>query len=247
MEDNKEYHIGLASGEIPPLVLMPGDPDRSRSIAEKFFDNPVELARKREYWSFKGEWKGVPVAVCSTGIGCPSAAIAIEELIRVGCTTFVRVGTAGAINPSLTAGDLVVLTGAVRDDGTSIQYVPIEFPAVADSTLVSALSTAAKARGARYYVGIGHSKDAFYSEYPELVTDPDRMKRRWDAYRKSGVLATEMESSVLFILGQLRKVRVGTICVIVGEPIENEEKIVGKPSLDDLVSVALDALISVGK
>ncbi|MDF1540283.1 MAG: nucleoside phosphorylase, partial [Candidatus Thorarchaeota archaeon] len=139
LESDREYHIDIATGEIPPLVLLPGDPDRSRLIAEHFFDNPQEIAKKREYWSFKGTYKGVPVAVCSTGIGCPSAAIAIEELIRVGCHTFVRVGTAGAINPSLGAGDIVIFSGSVRDDGTSKQYAPIEYPAVADPVLLSAL------------------------------------------------------------------------------------------------------------
>jgi uridine phosphorylase len=220
MSDEREYHIGIASGEIPPLVLLPGDPDRARLIAEQFFDNPVEIAKKREYWSFKGEYRGVPVAVCSTGIGCPSAAIAIEELIKVGCT------------------------GAVRDDGTSKQYVPVEYPALADPALFIALEKAARDRGAKHRVGVGHSKDAFYSEHPGLVADPARMKARWDTLRRINVLATEMEAAALFVIGQLRGVSVGAACVIIGEPIENETKIVGKPPLDDLVTIALDAITS---
>jgi uridine phosphorylase len=243
MEDDKEYHIDIAPGEIPELVLLPGDPDRSRLIAEQFFDNPVEVAKKREYWSFKGTYKGVPVGVCSTGIGCPSAAIAIEELVKVGCKVFVRVGTAGAIKSDLEAGDVIIFTGAVRDDGTSRQYVPLEFPAVADPEVVIALTEAADKRGVKYYAGIGHSKDSFYSEYPDLVANPEAMREHWESMKRANVLATEMESAALFVIGHLRGVKVGTICVIVGENIEKEAKIVGKPPLDDLVTIALDAMI----
>jgi len=244
MQHNKEYHIDIAPGEMPELVLLPGDPDRSRLIAEQFFDNPVEVARKREYWSFKGTYNGVPVGVCSTGIGCPSAAIAIEELVKAGCRVFIRVGTAGAINPDLKAGDVIIFTGSVRDDGTSRQYVPLEFPAVADLEVTMGLMAAAKKRDAKYYVGIGHSKDSFYSEYPEFVANPEAMREHWESLKKANVLATEMESAALFVIGHLRGVKVGTICVIVGESIDKEAKIVGKPPLDDLVTIALDALIA---
>ncbi|MHA1908527.1 MAG: nucleoside phosphorylase [Candidatus Thorarchaeota archaeon] len=243
-DSDREYHINIAPGEIPPLVLLPGDPDRSKKIAETFFDNPEEVAKKREYWSFRGTYKGTPVAVCSTGIGCPSAAIAIEELIKVGCHTFVRVGTAGAIDSSLSAGDVVIFSGAVRDDGTSRQYAPIEYPAISNPDLLFALMKAADERGSKYRVGIGHSKDSFYSEYPEMVADPISTKAKWDSYRRAKVLATEMESAALFVIGQMRGVRVGTACVIVGEPIEKEAKIVGKPKLDDLVNISLQAMIS---
>jgi len=242
MTDDREYHINIAPGEIPELVLLPGDPDRAHAIAKKFFDEPEEIAKKREYWSFKGKWKGVPVAVCSTGIGCPSAAIAIEELVRVGCTTFLRVGTSGAISRSVNAGDLVIFTGAVRDEGTSIQYVPKEFPAVADPQMVLALSNAAKELGAKFHVGIGHSKDAFYSEHSSYVTDPEGTLKKWEMMREAGVLATEMEAAALFVIGHLRGVKVGAICVAIGENVEEEAKIVGKPPIDDLITVALDAI-----
>ncbi len=246
MDDEREYHIGIAPGEIPPLVLLPGDPDRSKAIATQFLENPEEIAKKREYWSFRGKYKGTPVAVCSTGIGCPSAAIALEELIRVGCTTFVRVGTAGAINPRIKAGDLVIFTGAVRDDGTSKQYVPVEYPAVADPKVVLALREAAEQNSLPYRIGIGHSKDAFYSEHPDLVADPERMRKRWDSFRKAGVIATEMEAAALFVIGQMRGVKVGAICVIVGESIDKEAKIVGSPPLDNLLTTALDAITAIG-
>ena len=247
MESKKEYHIDVAPGEIPPLILLPGDPFRAKKIADTYFENPKEIAHKREYWSFKGEYKGVPVAVCSTGIGCPSAAIAIEELIRVGGRVFVRVGTAGAIDSSLHAGDIVIFTGSIRDDGTSRQYVPLEYPAIADPLLVQKLTKVASEKNSRVAVGIGHSKDAFYSEFPEMVADSASMKKKWNMMRSAGVLATEMEAATLFVIGQLRKVRVGAICVIVGEPIEEEAKISGKPKLDDLIQIALDAMISIAK
>ena len=144
MTSDKEYHINIAPGEIPELVLLPGDPDRSRKIAEDFFEDPIEIAKKREYWSFKGTWNDIPVAVCSTGIGCPSAAIALEELVKVGCKTFIRVGTSGAISHNVVSGDIVIFSGSVRDEGTSRQYVPIEFPAVAHPDAVIALTKAAE-------------------------------------------------------------------------------------------------------
>ena len=245
MTNNKEYHIDIAPSEIPPRVLLPGDPDRAKTIAMKYFDNPVEIAKKREYWSFKGTYKNIPVAVCSTGIGCPSAAIALEELVKVGCKTFIRVGTSGAIDNSIKTGELVIFTGAVREEGTSRSYVPIEFPAVANLEVVNALSNAASQRGVKYRVGIGHTKDSFYSEHPDYLTDPESARQKWDAYRKAGVLATEMEAASLFVVGHLRGVKVGAACVVIGEPIEKEQKIVGKPPLDDLIAVALEALISV--
>ena len=245
MDSEKEYHIGIAPGEIPKLVLLPGDPDRSKKIAERFFDNPEEIAKKREYWSFKGTWNDVPVAVCSTGIGCPSAAIALEELVKVGCKTFIRVGTSGAISHKVASGDIVIFSGSVRDEGTSRQYMPIEFPAVAHPDTVIALTKAAEKRGATYHVGIGHSKDAFYSEHPDYVADPDSMRKKWTAMKDANVLATEMEAAALFVIGHLRGVKVGAACVVIGENVDQEAKIVGKPPLDDLVTVSLDALISI--
>ena len=245
MDSDKEYHIDIAPGEIPKLVLLPGDPDRSKKIAERFFDNPEEIAKKREYWSFKGTWNDVPVAVCSTGIGCPSAAIALEELVKVGCKTFIRVGTSGAISHKVVSGDIVIFSGSVRDEGTSRQYMPIEFPAVAHPDTVIALTKAAEKRGATYHVGIGHSKDAFYSEHPDYVADPDSMRKKWTAMKDANVLATEMEAAALFVIGHLRGVKVGAACVVIGENVDQEAKIVGKPPLDDLVTVSLDALISI--
>jgi uridine phosphorylase len=244
MTEDREYHIGIAPGEIPELVLLPGDPHRAQDIAVRFFDEYEEIAKSREYWSFKGKWRGIPVASCSTGIGCPSAAIALEELVEVGCTTFLRVGTSGAISRSVNTGDLVIFTGSVRDDGTSQQYVPIEYPAVADPEMVMALIKSAEKNGATFHVGIGHTKDAFYSEHPDYVADPMSTRKKWELLRNSGVLATEMEAASLFIVGQLRGVKVGTICLVIGENVEKEAKIDSKPPIDELIIVALDAITS---
>lgn len=241
-----EYHIGIAKGEMPQRVLLPGDPGRAKAIAETYFENPTQVAQNREYWSYKGTYDGVDVGVCSTGIGCPSAAIAIEELVKVGCKSFIRVGSAGAIDRTLSSGDLVIFTGAVRDDGTSVQYVPIEYPAVADPVLVQSIAEAAEQRGATYRIGIGHSKDAFYSEHPDMTTNPDALEKEWKTMERAGVLATEMEAAVLFVLGQLRNVRVGSVCVVIGEPIQNEAEITDKPELENLVPVALDAITKTG-
>ena len=141
----------------------------------------------------------------------------------------------------------MIFTGSIRDDGTSRQYVPLEYPAIADPLLVQELTRAAGEKNSRVAVGIGHSKDAFYSEFPEMVADSASMKKKWNMMRSAGVLATEMEAATLFVIGQLRKVRVGAICVIVGEPIEEEAKITGKPKLDDLIHIALEAMISIAK
>jgi uridine phosphorylase len=142
-------------------------------------------------------------------------------------------------------GDIVIFSASVRDEGTSRQYVPIEFPAVANPHVVRALSNAAQKRNVRYHVGIGHSKDAFYSEHSNYVTDPDAMRRKWASMRNAGVLATEMESAALFVIGHLRDVEVGCACVVIGENVDKEAKIIGKPPLDNLVSISLDALVEV--
>ena len=164
--------------------------------------------------------------------------------MKVGCNLFIRVGTSGAISHSVNTGDLVIFTGSVRDDGTSRQYVPIQFPAVANPEVVVALTKAAQSCGVKYHVGIGHSKDAFYSEHPDYVSDPEGTRRKWEMMRNSGVLATEMEASALFVIGHLRDVKVGAVCVVIGENVEKEAKIVGKPPIDDMISVALDAITS---
>ncbi|RLE91733.1 MAG: hypothetical protein DRJ55_05340, partial [Thermoprotei archaeon] len=158
-----QYHIRCKPGDVAPYVLLPGDPSRVPLIA-KHWDEARLVAKNREYVTYTGTYRGVPVSATSTGIGSPSAAIAVEELVRVGGKVFIRVGTSGPVNPKVKPWKLGIATGAVRDEGTTRQYVPIEYPAVADYRVVAALVEAAEKLGYRYHVGVFHTKDSFYSE-----------------------------------------------------------------------------------
>ena len=148
----KQYHIGVGKGEVGRYVLLPGDPKRCALIA-KYFDNPVLVADSREYVTYTGTLLGVPVSVTSTGIGGASASIAMEELIVCGADTFIRVGTCGGMDTDVVGGDVVIATGAIRFEGTSKEYCPIEYPAVADLTITNALVNAAERLGQRYHAG----------------------------------------------------------------------------------------------
>ena len=167
--DGKQYHIQLKRGDVGKYVLLPGDPGRCEPIS-RLFDNPKHIATNREYVTYTGTLDGVPVSVTSTGIGCPSAAIALEELVRCGADTFIRVGTSGHIQRDIKSGELAIITAAIRDEGTSRQYMPIEFPAIADIDLVLALQASAKKTGTTFRTGITQSKDSFYGQH-----EPERM------------------------------------------------------------------------
>ena len=207
MKNNLQHHIHLQPGDVGRYVLLPGDPGRCEIIA-KHFDNPIHVATNREYVTYTGMLDGVKVSVTSTGIGCPSAAIAVEELARIGADTFIRVGTSGAIAPGIKTGDLAIVSGAIRDEGTSSHYLPIEFPAVADFQVVAALRRAAIKRGERYLVGISQSKDSFYGEVePEHSGVTTRLLDRWHAWEVGGAICSEMEASSIFILASMLKVR----------------------------------------
>ena len=170
------------------------------------------VADNREYITITGTVDGVRLSVTSTGIGGPSAAIALEELANCGADTFIRVGTCGGMQEEVLSGDLVIASGAIRMDGTSREYAPIEYPAVSDYTVLRALEDAAQKRGERYHIGVVHCKDAFYGQHnPELLPNSAVLLQNWDAYLKLGCLASEMESATLFIVGGYRKVRTGTV------------------------------------
>ena len=158
-----QYHLQLTQGDVGRYVLLPGDPGRCEKIA-RFFDEPKLMARNREYVTYTGTLSGEKVSVTSTGIGCPSTAIAVEELIRVGAQTFIRVGTSGGIQPGTKTGDIAIVTAAIRDEGTSRQYLPIEYPAVADPDVVIALRQGALKLELPFRTGVSHSKDSFYGE-----------------------------------------------------------------------------------
>ncbi len=212
-----QHHIQLNPGDVGRYVLLPGDPGRCEVIA-RYLDGAVHVATNREYVTYTGSLDGVKVSVTSTGIGCPSAAIALEELVRCGADTFIRVGTSGAIQPGTQSGELAIVTGAIRDEGTSSLYLPMEFPAVADLEVVSALRAAAQSSGVRHRLGITQSKDSFYGEVePEHSGVTPRLLERWRAWEIGGAICSEMESSALFILGSMLRVRVGGIMIMHGE------------------------------
>ena len=215
----KLYHIQVAPGEVGKYVILPGDPKRCKAIAD-YFDDPVLIADNREYVTYTGTLDGVKVSVTSTGIGGPSAAIAMEELKRCGADTFLRVGTCGGMQLDVCGGDLVIATGAIRA-GTSREYVPVEYPAVADYDVVTALRNAAENLGYKTHTGVVQCKDSFYGQHePEVKPVGYELLNRWDAWLKCGCLASEMESDTLYIVASCLRVRCGTVLLA----IANQER-----------------------
>jgi uridine phosphorylase len=232
-----QYHVHLRPGDVGKYVLLPGDPGRCERIAS-YFDNPRLIASNREYTTYTGTLLGEPVSVTSTGIGCPSTAIAVEELIKLGVHTFIRVGTAGGVQEDGHNGDLAILTGAIRDEGTTPQYLPIEYPAIANLDVIVALRSAAILSGLPYHVGVSHSKDSFYGEIePERMPISDQLLSRWKAWKGGGAICSEMESSALFIIAGIHRVRAGGIVLIIGDPTENVETPEEQARLDALLDI----------
>ena len=206
-----QYHIQLGPGDAGAYCILPGDPGRCERIAS-WLDEPVHVMSNREYTTYNGKLHGVPVSVVSTGIGGPSAAIAMEELIQLGAHTFLRVGTCGGIRQDVQSGDLVIATGAVRMEGTSREYAPLEFPAVADLEAANALAEAARASGKRWHAGVVQCKDSFYGQHdPARMPVSCELTQKWEAWKRLGVLASEMESAALFVVAAARGVRCGAI------------------------------------
>ena len=215
MEANgKQYHVQLAPGDVGRYVLLPGDPGRCAPIAA-LFDDAKLVASNREYVTYTGYLDGEKVSVTSTGIGCPSAAIAVEELAIVGADTFIRVGTSGAIQKDIVSGELAIISGAIRDEGTSIHYMPIEFPAVADLDLTQALQRAAKKTGVKFRTGITQSKDSFYGQHePERMGVARNLQDRWKAWEIGGAICSEMEASAIFVISSMLRKRAGGIMMM---------------------------------
>ena len=213
---NEEFHLKIKPGDIGSYVILPGDPGRCRHIAA-YLENPQKIAENREFTTYTGTLDGVKVSVVSTGIGGPSAAIALEELIHCGAHTFIRVGTSGGMQPEVLGGDLVIATGAVRMDGTGTEYAPIEYPATAHFDVVQALQQAAVQSGNRFHIGVVQCKDSFYGQHePENMPVSAVLKQKWDAWLGCGALASEMESATLFIVAAVRRVRIGSILLVLG-------------------------------
>ena len=215
-EDNRMYHIGLAKGDAGRYVIMPGDPKRCQSIAEHF-DKAKLVADRREYVTYTGFLENEKISVTSTGIGGPSAAIALEELVQLGSDTFIRVGTSGGMAEHVIGGDVVIATGAIRLDGTSKEYAPVEYPAVADYEIVNALISASKKINQTFHVGVVQCKDSFYGQHsPGRMPISNELINNWQAYIRSGALASEMESATLFVVGGYLRVRCGSVMLVCG-------------------------------
>lgn len=210
-----QYHLQTKLGDVGKYVILPGDPKRCKKIAD-FLDDAKLIADSREFVTYTGYLDGEMVSVTSTGIGGASASIAMEELYRSGADTFVRVGTCGGMQHEVLGGDLVIASGAIRMEGTSKEYAPIEFPAVADIQVVNALMAAAKKLKYPNHVGVVQCKDAFYGQHePEVKPVGYELMNKWDAWIKCGALASEMESAAMFVVGSCLKVRVGSVFLVV--------------------------------
>lgn len=240
-DDGRQYHIGLKEGDVGEFVILPGDPKRCEKIAQ-FFENSVKVADRREFVTYTGYLDGVKVSVTSTGIGGPSAAIALEELVKVGAKTFIRVGTCGGMDINVKGGDVVVATGAIRAEGTSKEYAPIEFPAVANLDVINALVESAKKLGYNYHTGVVQCKDSFYGQHsPQTMPVSAELLNKWEAWKRLGCLASEMESAALFVVGSYLKVKVGSIFLVVANQ-EREAKGLENPVVHDTESAIKTAI-----
>ncbi len=225
---SQQYHIQLSEGDVAPYVLLPGDPGRVEKVAS-FWDEAHQVAHNREYVTYTGMYQGAPISCTSTGIGCPSTAIAMEELARVGATTFIRIGTCGTFQDQVNNGDIVIFDSAARYDGASHLYAPPEFPAVADHDVVSACIQAGKALGFRYHVGTTRSADTFYACHPRPGSSfnnfwQSNWRHHFEDLKRLNILAAEMEASVIFVLARVWGLRAGGISVVLDNVLKNLEE-----------------------
>ncbi|MCD8197848.1 MAG: uridine phosphorylase [Lachnospiraceae bacterium] len=243
-DPTKQYHIQVGKGEVGRYVILPGDPKRCAKIAQ-YFDDPQLIADNREYVTYTGMLEGEKVSVTSTGIGGPSASIAMEELVNCGADTFLRVGTCGGMQPDVKSGDLVIAQAAIRMEGTSREYAPIEFPAVADLSVINVLCKAAKTLGVQAHAGVVQCKDSFYGQHsPETKPVSYELLNKWEAWKSLGCLASEMESAALFIVASTLHVRVGSVFLVVANQ-EREKLGLPNPVVHDTdlaVRTAVEAL-----
>jgi len=241
-----QYHIDLKPGDVGEYVLLPGDPARVELFA-KFVDQPKKIAYKREYQTYTGYYKGIKVSCTSTGIGCPSTAIAVEELANIGVKTFIRIGSCAGLQEGIHPRDLIIATGSMRNDGTSPYYAPMALPAVPDFFLTHALIQAAEelkdSLGLTYHVGLSGADDAFYGETPEFIAK----------LKSLGLKGVEMESAAIFIITQLKGLRSACICSVggnsfIGETLEDVETGKNLPSrFESIIQIALEAIYKIDK
>lgn len=243
-ENGKQYHIGVKEGDVGKYIILPGDPKRCEKIA-KFLDDAKFVSDNREYMIYTGSLLGEKVSIVSTGMGGPSAAICMEELVQCGADTFIRVGTCGGMQIEVKSGDLIITTGSVRMEGTSKEYAPIEWPAVANYDIVMALSEAADKLGVKYYRGITECKDSFYGQLsPEKSPVSYELINKWNAWLKLGCLASEMENAALFVVANALNVRCGSVLLTIANQ-EREKLKLENPMVTDTefaIKVAVEAM-----
>lgn len=240
-----QFHIHCRPGDVGRYVFLPGDPGRCESIAQHF-DNTVHIGMNREYNIYTGYLCGEKVSVCSTGIGGPSASIAMEELAAIGADTFIRIGTCGGIDLDVCSGDVVVATGAIRYEHTSLEYAPIEFPAVPDFTVTAALKAASEDLGFTTHTGVVQCKDAFYGQHcPEKSPVYYDLQQKWESWKRLGVKASEMESAALFVVASALKVRCGSCFHVVWN--QEREKLGISSEMSENTSAAIQVGIEAMK
>lgn len=240
VEGGYQYHVRVRRGDLPEVVLLPGDPERVEKIASKLSHSEI-LTRHRGLVAARGVYKGVQVGTVCSGMGAPSTAIVVEELARVGVRTLIRVGSTGALQPEIALGDVIIPTGAVRLEGTSRQYVMPEYPAVADHEVARALVEASKALGLKYHVGIVASTDSFYAGQGRPGFNDYRQSWMDDVVpdlKAAGVLSFEMESSLLFVISSLYGLRSGSILAVFANRATDEFAVKGE---DSVIAAALEA------
>lgn len=240
----KQYHINMKQGDVGKYVLLPGDPKRCKLIA-KYFDDAVLVADNREYVTYTGYLDGEKVSVTSTGIGGASTSIAVEELYKIGADTFIRIGTCGGIDLSVESGSLVVATSAIRMEGTTKEYAPIEFPAVADFEIVTELVNSCKERNEKFHVGVVECKDSFYGQHdPETKPVSYELLNKWQAWKKLHTKASEMESAALFVVSSCLNTRAGSIFLVVNNQEREKQNLPNEvvEDTDKAIKTAINAL-----
>jgi uridine phosphorylase len=238
----RKYHVGLTAEEVGKYVLYPGDPARTAVIGA-LLEGGREVAFSREYRTFTGSVAGVPVSAISSGMGGPSVAVGMEELRELGVHTFLRVGTCGATQPEVKMGDVVIATGAVRTEGTGDGYVPKEFPAVADHAVVTALVASASDLGAPHHLGIVRAVDALYSDLvPDTMPNGPHLRAELAMWARAGVLANDMETSTIFVVASVRRLRAGSLLLCVDEVGAGEIHHLDPSYMERMLKVAIGAI-----
>lgn len=249
MEEKKMMHLNVTKSQVGKYVFLPGSVERATLIA-KYLDNPVKIMQNREFLTYTGTLAGVPVSVTSTGVGGPSAAIAVEELYECGAHTMMRIGSCASTSAKVKIGDVCIINGAVRMEGTGDHYLPIEFPAVPDYSMVKELEAAAIKLDIPHNVGVTITKDSFYSEVsPETKPVYHELKNKWEAYEKGGATNTSMECSVLFLVAASLGIRMSSVMISATnyKAYSNDDKDYPREWEDRAIRVGIEAMTAIIK